>query len=488
MIIRALLALLLPLAVGFLLICRLWPARQPLRAYAAFKASLSVGLGFGIFSCTFLIWLSVFGASPVAFWLAQGVLLVALAATLFGRFKVGSAALPPEPAAPHPPLKFGWVLSAAFFIALISAVVAFTFLSVKNPHGGWDAWSVHNMKARFIFRAGANWKDTFSSALAWSSLDYPLLISLTIAGSWSLAGSDTVIIPVLVAMLFTFAAVGVACSSISILRSPAQGKLAGLTLLGSPFLIMHGANQYLDIPLAYFFLATLALLSLQDHLPESRTRLLILAGLAAGFSAWTKNEGLLFVLAVTVSWFALSVIKQGFKAGLRRTLIFLMGGAPVFLVILYFKARFGAANLLFTAQEVSAEGSTVEKLLNSSRYWYILNAFKQQFLTLGLWVVPVVGVLCLYLLLFGFSREWKNPNAVAALVAVCLMLMGYFFIFVITPFRLTWHLDTTLDRLMIQLWPSLVFVFFFFVRTPEEMKANNQARLSVPLAEPATPA
>jgi hypothetical protein len=33
--------------------------------------------------------------------------------------------------------------------------------------------------------------------------------------------------------------------------------------------------------------------------------------------------------------------------------------------------------------------------------------------------------------------------------------------------------DTTLDRLWIQLWPSAVFVFFLFVKTPEEAMAQE---------------
>ncbi len=79
-------------------------------------------------------------------------------------------------------------------------------------------------------------------------------------------------------------------------------------------------------------------------------------------------------------------------------------------------------------------------------------------------------VLLLYLFLLGLSKEWKNPNALAALMALFLMLLGYFFIFIITPFDLAWHLATTLDRLLMQLWPSFIFVFFLSVRTPEYIK------------------
>jgi hypothetical protein len=33
--------------------------------------------------------------------------------------------------------------------------------------------------------------------------------------------------------------------------------------------------------------------------------------------------------------------------------------------------------------------------------------------------------------------------------------------------------ETTLDRLWIQLWPSAIFTFFLFVKTPEEAMAPS---------------
>jgi len=74
------------------------------------------------------------------------------------------------------------------------------------------------------------------------------------------------------------------------------------------------------------------------------------------------------------------------------------------------------------------------------------------------------------LLLLGPGKQWKNLNAIAALLTLFLKLLGYFFIFIITPFDLKWNLATTLDRLLMQLWPSFIFVFFLFARTPEYMK------------------
>jgi hypothetical protein len=213
----------------------------------------------------------------------------------------------------------------------------------------------------------------------------------------------------------------------------------------------------------------LSLFSLQDHLPDNKWGLLLLAGMSTGFSAWTKNEGFLFILAVLVARFFMITAKQGLKTYFKQMGPFAIGLAPVVLVIIYLKARFGAANLFLSGQGASM----LEKLLDGRRYVTVLSEVKTQMTGLGGWIIAPIIVLLLYLLLLGLSKQWKNPNAIAALMTLFLMLLGYFFIFIITPFDLEWHLATTLDRLLMQLWPSFIFVFFLYVRTPEYMKQNT---------------
>ena len=52
-----------------------------------------------------------------------------------------------------------------------------------------------------------------------------------------------------------------------------------------------------------------------------------------------------------------------------------------------------------------------------------------------------------------------------ALVAVC---TGYVSIYVITPLDLTWHLNTSLNRLYMHLWPSFIFLTLGICRSAEE--------------------
>ena len=97
---------------------------------------------------------------------------------------------------------------------------------------------------------------------------------------------------------FTFAAVGLLAAGVCRLRSRNQGLLAGAVLLGTKAFVMLGAAQYADVPLAFFILATVLLLGLDDAAEQSSPGLVLLAGFCAGLAAWTKNEGLLFLVVM----------------------------------------------------------------------------------------------------------------------------------------------------------------------------------------------
>jgi hypothetical protein len=45
-------------------------------------------------------------------------------------------------------------------------------------------------------------------------------------------------------------------------------------------------------------------------------------------------------------------------------------------------------------------------------------------------------------------------------VVLALMLASYYLVYVTTPFDISWHVSTSIDRLLIQLWPSLVLAVF----------------------------
>lgn len=473
MILSVLLVCLVPLGIAFILISILWPGQAPWRSGLLLKLCLSVGVGFGVLSCVYFLQLSLFGPSRRGLVSTQIAVLAILIAVFFKNIRSMNRSPTGDPASEglHES-RFGRILAILFLVALVSTVVTLAFISLRKPHGDWDAWAVYNMKARFLFRAGEHWRDLFSQPMEWAGPDYPLLIPSTLAACWTLIGKETLLVPALVAILFTLATIGIATCTVSALRGKTQGFLAGLVLLGTPYLTTHGADQYSDIPIGFFFLATLALMNLQDGLAKTDGKFFILAGVTAGLSAWTKNEGFLFLIAVLVSRCLVTVPRNGWKPYLREVRFFAAGLLPILLVVIYFKMTISAhSGLLFPPEGPNF----IAKVTDFARYRTVLDFCVRLGLGFGNWPASVVPLLAFYLLLLGIRIEEKQaPSIAGSLIALGIMLAGYFMIYVISPRDLAWHLVTSLDRLYSQLWPSFILTFFLIVRTPEQALAKKE--------------
>ena len=95
---------------------------------------------------------------------------------------------------------------------------------------------------------------------------------------------------------------GIVCllmGAVAFTRTTGQSLLAGLVLLGTPVFVYEGPREAADLTLAFFVLATVILFFLYQR--KQKPILLALAGFASGLAAWTKNEGLLFILAVCMA-------------------------------------------------------------------------------------------------------------------------------------------------------------------------------------------
>jgi hypothetical protein len=466
-------SIVVPVGIGFALTSFFWPRVKPFRFdLLALKLSLAIGIGFGQASCIFFICLIVFGAAGKGFVLVECAALIAVVGFLIfkavaKKHESSSQTVSDLQAGSTRP----WVLLTTFCIAFVLGLARFVLLTMKSPHGDWDAWAIWNMRARFLFKSGERWRDAFSTILERSNPDYPLLLSTTIAGCWIYIGDETLIIPSLVAMLFTVGTIGLLVGGLSVLRDTSQAFLAGIILASTPFFLRHGTSQYADIPIGYFFLGTFMLLALHDVLSKKDSNFLILAGTAAGLSAWTKNEGLLFIATVSVGRFVAVVPSKGLRSYFAQMLSFAKGLIPVLAVIIYFKVVLAPASYLTARQEFV---TTVEKFFDPSRHLQVWKAIANRILDFGNWSVSVPLLLVFYLLLLGAKVTGKEKSAVVTTgIALCLLFLGYSIIFVITPLDLAFHLSTSVDRLLLQLWPSFIFLFFMTARPVGEVLGSH---------------
>jgi hypothetical protein len=117
--------------------------------------------------------------------------------------------------------------------------------------------------------------------------------------------------------------------------------------------------------------------------------------------------------------------------------------------------------------------ATADRLLDFSRYVLILKALTNHFTGFRRWYAHPTYLLVIYAWLLGVKTERAERLTLLTLgTALSLILAGYLFIYATTPRDLEWHLTFSLDRLLIQLWPSVVLLFFMFVRAPEEASAR----------------
>jgi hypothetical protein len=434
-------------------------------------ATLGLGLGLGMASCTFFLW-RISNTTSTTFQLMETSFFVLLGVTFFLLKRRASTSLvsSDEKLGDESNLsRRAWItLDTAFCGVLITAIAAFLMASLIEPHGGWDAQAIWNLRARCLFRSGEQWGDCFSPLILWSHPDYPLLIPAILSRFWFYLGLETVFVPILVAGFFTFGTVTLIASVFSVIQRKSQGILAGLFLLGTGFFIRHGWSQYADVPLCFFILSTVIVLMLKDRISLGNNGLTVMAGLMASMAAWTKNEGLLFVVAVVVARSVLFIYFRQFRKYLNELIFFLLGLIPVMVVLALFKLSYAPSGDELFLQPLSG---IVLHLFDIARYTYLGNAFAKEMMHFG---NNIVGLLLIYVYFVKLEiNELNRPTIITVASILIIMLMGYFLVYILSPYDLKWHLSSSLERLLLQLWPVFL-VFVFFVTKPFYFTRQNE--------------
>ncbi len=452
-----------PILCAHLILSSFLPKQPPQKYGTILNISFSVGIVLGFTSCTFFLWLFFLGFPSANYQVIENIFAVILIPVAFYTSKYKKLDSCNE--VPGSDLNICLrILSIGFLIIIFCFIVAFLLRSAINPHGWEDAWGMWNLKARFIFRSGDNWRNAFSNLLFWTSRDYPLLVPISIVRIWSYLKNESAIAQILVAALFTFSTVALLISSLSVIRSKSTGLLAGLVLVGSRYFLKTGAYQIADIPLGFYILATIVLFSLQER-SDSKSRFLIMTGTMTGLAAWTKNEGILFLLVVLIVRMIVISSNSGIMAYLKELAMFTIGVVPILAVLFLFKLKVPSTNELYTGQSIDM---VLGRLTDFPRYLIIGKSFIVFFYDklAKEWLI----ILPIYFLLLGKTKKNVNEESIkTSFLIVLFMLGGYFFIFLITPLNLPWHLRTSIWRLFLQLWPTIIFSFFLFVSTPEEL-------------------
>jgi hypothetical protein len=438
---------------GFGVVRWMFPRPRGWSLHNVLLFSLGIGAGAGVASCLWFVSLVLTGPNFTV--LASVTGGAAAAALAFGLLTRRQGTLLAWAEAPEPP----WYVRGLFLLAIALAATTFLIAVSNNPHGDEGAWSIWNLRARFLFRAGALWRDAFSNDLSWSHPDYPLLLPGLVALCWSLAGHESTDAPIAIAFLFVLGTAGVLTGVLGVLRGKTQALVGGTLLLSAAGFVSLSAALYGDVPLSFYILATLALLCLQDRHPED-LRFSALAGLMAGFAAWTGNGGIIFALAVLVAR-AVAVVRFRDRAGpatLAPQMLRLIAGLLVPLaVVTFFKLRVGGASDWWSEKPVLV----VQHLADPGRWITMLEWLVVVLFGLGRFLIPIVLVLGLYWYLVRFQVDPRDRASLAtAASALGLTLVTQLLVDILFADNLALEINASLEPKLLQLWPAGVLLFF----------------------------
>ncbi|MDB5017719.1 MAG: hypothetical protein JWQ84_2551 [Mucilaginibacter sp.] len=336
-----------------------------------------------------------------------------------------------------------WALSTVFFFTVYFALFS-------SKHGEWDAWAIWNLHAKFLYYPEI-WQRLFSTKLTYTHADYPLMLPSIVAFFWRSVNATAAEVPVLLA----------------------YGVLLLIPLLVYYSLIKKGLSFYACIALAIFvidinykFLACAqiadSLLSLlilavfiqYQELKDSDSDKAYILGFICASCAWVKNEGMVFYIIFTIG-FLLTNIKnlQTFKK-------YLMGILVPTLFLIAFKVFYAPVNDLVAANSKGVS-SFKSVLFNTGRYITIIK------FGINMLMNNYMILLMLILAAVVFNRKFFKSFP---FIIILLLLGAYFFAYLTTPYDLVWHLTTSIDRLIQQVYPALIYLILLSLR---EIKLNN---------------
>lgn len=428
--------------------------------WIAFLLRLSVGLavGLALWSASYSAVLFCFG-STAAFRIAKDVILALIGLSILVSPSKGTRAT--ESRARPAPTRAGYRISSAVLgtIFLLSTFgAAFSFLAATNaaPEGGWDAWAIWNLRARFLARSGDEFAAAFSPAISWTHPDYPLLLPGLVAQVWIIVCHEPTTVPAVVSFTFLLISLGTMVSGISSLKDTCTGSLAGLVLISAPIFVQQAASQYADVPLAaYQLIACMTLVLACESSIYRPRRLIMLTGFMAAAAAWTKNEGILFFVSLAVAIGILPFFhasRDATRMGLLKC--YLLGALPLLVLIAYFKWKYAPANDLAS----DAPRRLIAQCTDLERHLAILRSAKLHMLDSRKWnyfvlVLPFFTVAC-------GCRKHLPRSFVPLSVAAGLVSLGFYGAYLVTPHDINWHLDHSIDRLFVQMWPIVVLTLF----------------------------
>lgn len=430
-------------AIGILLINLLLKNEKSFNLYL--RTILGIGLGLGISSqLTFYSFLFFNRLIPSFIMSAHGIILSVLLIQQWFIYRTApfSFSLP----------KVNWKNSGIILFVLIILIFVIK-QGLFYPDGGWDAWQVWNFKAKFLLLAGEHWQNLFSPELWRSSPHYPLLLPLINVWGWLWTSQPVNTTPLITSILFAVLTGGLLSSALWEQNKNIFSLLPGLLFLTVPLISLQATTQYCDIVLSFYLLASI--ITLTQAQKHHHSLWALLSGLLTGFLSFTKPEGLIAALILSVLFIGLTLWKrllQHKDFSWSSAQLFLLGLVLASLPTLAFNVLYSPGNQTFvnglTSTLKPATGERLQLIMV-----FLVTELKNGKWN-GLWFLILFGFL------IGGKKLWNKDNIfVAGFLTLYLgVVLTYYQIN--TYFEIKWWLSVSLHRILFSLLPLFLFWVF----------------------------
>lgn len=412
-----------------------------------FRILFSIPLGFGISSILYFLYLC-FNISNFNFYiLFELAVMIILAIFYFNEEKPDMSK--------HKFKK----LSSWFYILNVYAILIYLKYFINNPLGSWDGFRIWNIKAEFLFLDTPLWRNVFSLPHFMSHNDYPMFLPSLTARLWHFTGEQNFAVNVTLGLFFTFGLIYLLFQAISYFKSEKAAIVVTSVFMICDIFLVNGASQCADIPLAFFFLSAIVCIFL--YFKKERTPYLILGIVFAALSAWVKNEGMMFFLIYFAVMFGWLLYSKKYKPAGFSALV----AIPAIALLVLFKKLTNSPNDLITGFFLF---KTYNFAFDFHRYAIILKTF------ITLIFQKFALILVLSLLCFkGFRVKEANKKPFFLSLGIFVLCgIGYFLVYLFSPHDITWLVENSMDRILLQILPVALFLFSVNLRIGKPDSVN----------------
>jgi len=228
-------------------------------------------------------------------------------------------------------------------------------------------------------------------------------------------------------------------------KSEKVANVVCIIFLLSDIVMVNGAAQCADIPLAMFFLSAIACIFF--YFQTKRTALIILGTVLAGLSIWVKNEGMMFFLIYVATLLGYFLYKKDYRVFLKIAIC----SIPIVICSCLYKKLTGTQNDLVQGLVI---GKTYKFAFEANRYFVVISTFISMILKKFLIFFTLV-----ILALKGFKiKSGQKTSYILSTIIFIACVLGYFVVYIVAPHDITWIVENSMERIILQILPVFLFL------------------------------